>query len=113
MQSARVAPAARRERRADALAGTRPIMVAPRGRMRSEDVLAPAPQAVPHPAAQRRLLGPLLFWAALAALLVVHLAWLVRFPGPFVDEPQNVNWLLTWWDGTWATDSMDRIAFPA
>lgn len=45
----------------------------------------------------------------LVSALLVHLAWLVRFPAMNPDEGQGMNWMLTWWHGTWATQSMDRI----
>src|SRR5438045_1486425 len=73
-----------------------------------------APQAArPRANAARAACARWWFPASLAAVLAVHLAWLARFPQLYVDEGQNINWLLAWWHGTWATTSMDRLVYPS
>ena len=71
------------------------------------------PPAVKSPLARMRTgglsAGAVAFASCLAAIITVHLLWLMGSPALFVDEAQGINWIMAHWQGDWAAQSMDRL----
>jgi hypothetical protein len=52
------------------------------------------------------------YWALLAVILFLSALWIPIFPIVAVDEANQINAIWTWWRGTHATESINRIYDP-